>query len=125
MSVQQSEYLEIRRVPGKGRGVFARILIPKGTTFETVPMLVCKQEDILCSTLMDYVYCWGKETVGLALGYGSLYNHSFSPNARYDDLTQQRKSFTSLRDIPPGEEITINYNGDPKSKKDVGFAVKE
>ncbi len=125
MSLNQSEYLEVRRIPGKGRGVFARIMIPKGTTFETVPMLVCKQEDIICSTLMDYVYAWGDGTVGLALGYGSLYNHSFKPNARYYDLPQSRKEFTALRDIEAGEEVTINYNGDPKSKKSVGFEVKD
>lgn len=125
MSLSQSEYLEVRRIPGKGRGVFARILIPKGTTFETVPMLVCKQDDIINSTLMDYVYAWGDLTVGLALGYGSLYNHSFKPNARYFDLPLSRKEFIALRDIQPGEEVTINYNGDPKSKKSVGFEVKE
>lgn len=125
MSLSQSEYLEVRRIPGKGRGVFAKVMIPKGTIFETVPLLVCKQEDIIGSTLMDYVYAWTSSSVALALGYGSLYNHSFKPNARYDDLAQQRKSFTSLRDIPAGEEITINYNGDPKSRKSVGFDVMD
>lgn len=125
MSLTQSEHLEVRRIPGKGRGVFAREAISKGTVIEIVPLLVVKQEDILCSTLMDYVYCWTENTVALALGYGSLYNHSYKPNARYDDLGQQRKSFTAIRDIAAGEEITINYNGDPKSKKSVGFEVKE
>ena len=125
MSLQQSEYLEVRRIPGKGRGVFARILIPKGTIFETVPMLVCKQDDLVGSTLMDYVYAWGKETVGLALGYGSMYNHSYKPNARYFDLPVQRKEFVALRDIQPGEEVTINYNGEPKDKKPVWFDVKD
>ena len=125
MSVQQSEFLEIRRIPGKGRGVFARGLIPKGTVFETVPMLVCKQKDILESTLMNYVYAWGTDTVGVALGYGSMYNHSYKPNARYFDLPLQRKEFVSLRDIQPGEEVTINYNGEPKDKKPVWFEVKD
>ena len=125
MSLSQSEYLEVRRIPGKGRGVFARVLIPKGTIFETVPVLVCKQEDIICSTLMDYVYAWGENTVCLALGYGSLYNHSFKPNARFFDLPLSRKEFSALRDIAAGEEVTINYNGDPKSKKSVGFEVKD
>ena len=125
MSLQQSEFLEVRRIPGKGRGVFARVLIPKGTVFETVPMLVCKQKDILESTLMNYVYAWGTDTVGVALGYGSMYNHSYKPNARYFDLPLQRKEFVALRDIQPGEEVTINYNGEPKDKKAVGFEVKE
>lgn len=125
MSLHQSEYLEVRRIPGKGRGIFARILIPKGTIFETVPLLICKQDDIIGSTLMNYVYAWTETTVALALGYGSLYNHSYKPNARYDDLAQSRKEYTALRDIQPGEEVTINYNGDPKSKKSVGFDVHD
>ncbi|RLS55392.1 MAG: SET domain-containing protein [Planctomycetota bacterium] len=125
MSLSQSEYLEVRRIPGKGRGVFAKIAIPKGTVFETVPVLVCKQDDIIGSNLMDYVYAWTSSSVALALGYGSLYNHSYKPNARYDDLAQQRKSYTALRDIAAGDEITINYNGDPKSRKNVGFDVLE
>ena len=125
MSLSQSEFLEVRRIPGKGRGVFARKAILKGTIFETVPLLVVKQDDIIASTLMDYVYAWTGSTVALALGYGSLYNHSFKPNARYDDLSQQRKEFTAIRDIEAGEEITINYNGDPKSKKSVGFDVMD
>ena len=101
------------------------MLIPKGTVFETVPMLVCKQKDILDSTLMNYVYAWGADTVGVALGYGSMYNHSYKPNARYFDLPLQRKEFVALRDIQPGEEVTINYNGEPKDKKAVWFEVKE
>jgi len=46
--------------------------------------------------------------VALALGYRSLYNHSFRPNARYDDVGPLTKDFTALRDIQPGEEITVN-----------------
>ena len=64
-------------------------------------------------------------TVALALGYGSLYNHSYRPNARYDDIGQLTKIFTALRDIPPGEEITVNYNGDPSDRAAVAFEVVE
>ena len=32
-------------------------------------------------------------------------------NARYDDAGRQTKEYRALRDIQPGEEITINYNG--------------
>ncbi len=63
--------------------------------------------------------------MALALGYGSLYNHSFHPNARYDDRGQQTKVFTSLRDIESGEEITVNYNGDPNDTTAVSFEVVE
>jgi SET domain-containing protein len=46
----------------------------------------------------------------LALGYGSLYNHSYDPNAttleRGDELV-----ITATRDIAKGDEIFINYMG--------------
>jgi SET domain-containing protein len=61
----------------------------------------------------------------VALGYGSLYNHSYSPNARYLDVGRMTKAFISLRDIAPGEEITINYNADPHDMADVGFEVAD
>jgi SET domain-containing protein len=59
----------------------------------------------------------------LALGYGSLYNHSYHPNARYDDAAGPTKVFTALRDIAAGEEITVNYNGEPDDGSSVGFRV--
>ncbi len=59
------------------------------------------------------------------LGYGSLYNHSFEPNARYDDLGSQVKLYTAIRAIEAGREITINYNGEPTDRTPVGFEVIE
>jgi len=73
--------------------------------------------------MADYVFDWGKGTVALALGYGSLYNHSYAPNARYDDEGQRTKIFTALRDIEAGEEITVNYNGHEDDQSPVGFDV--
>ena len=63
--------------------------------------------------------------VAVALGYGSLYNHSYTPNAHYVDVDQCRKRFVALRDIEAGEEITINYNAVPDDRSDVGFEVLE
>ena len=60
----------------------------------------------------------------LALGYGSLYNHSYRPNARYEDVGPRTKSFLAIRDIG-GEEITVNYNGKPRSRTAVWFDVVE
>jgi SET domain-containing protein len=129
MALTHSGAIEVRRIKGKGRGVFARCLIRKGELIERVPVLVMPAGDIEneseWTTLAAYCFVWGKGKVALALGYGSLYNHSYRPNARYDDLGQQTKVFTALRNIAPGEEITINYNGDPKDKAAVGFTVIE
>ena len=42
---------------------------------------------------------------------------------KYDDEGQQAKIFTALRDIQPGEEITVNYNGHEEDLTPVGFDV--
>jgi hypothetical protein len=71
------------------------------------------------------VFEYGKGKVALALGFGSLYNHSYKPNARYDDAPSQVKEFRALRDIKAGEEITINYNGAEDIMDPVEFNVVE
>ncbi len=129
MPFQPSPWIEVKRVPRKGRGVFARQDIPAGTVFERVPVIVIPAEEVLESAdnpvLAHYVFDWGRGTVALALGYGSIYNHSYRPNARYDDEGRQTKIFTALRDIAAGEEITINYNGHEDDLTPVGFEVVE
>ena len=124
MALAQSDYVEVKKSAGKGRGVFAKKQIPEGTILERAPVLVVKWKPIEKSELANYIYEWGKGTVAVALGYGSLYNHSYTPNARYEDLNGQIKQYIALRDIEAGEEVTINYNADPENKTDVGFAVK-
>jgi SET domain-containing protein len=128
MALRHSNLIEVRRIKGKGRGVFARRLISKGQVIERAPVLVLPIEELKIgggwTHLAGYCFMWGSGTVALALGYGSLYNHSYVPNARYDDVGR-RKVFSALRDIAPGEEITVNYNGDPSDSEPVGFEVVE
>lgn len=129
MVLQQSEKVEIRNARGKGRGVFARRTIREGEEIERVPVLVMPVTEVRngpdWTTLGTYCFLWQRGKVAVALGYGSLYNHSYRPNARYDDIGRQTKVFTALRDIGPGEEITVNYNGDPADRSAVGFDVVE
>ena len=126
MSITQSNLIEVKHTKKKGRGVFARTLIPEGTVFERVPLLIIPSSEILHTetdtTLLGYIFEYKKQ-VALALGYGSLYNHSYNPNARYDDVGRQTKEFRALRDIYPGEEITINYNGAEDIMDPVEFPV--
>jgi hypothetical protein len=54
----------------------------------------------------------------MVLGFGSLYNHSYTPNATYVKKPDERVvEFVALQDIGSSEEITVNYNnGDPDDK---------
>ena len=125
MAFTQSDLIEVRRTPTKGRGVFARVFIPAGTLIEKVPLITVTWDHISESELQHYVYAWTKKQTVVALGYGSLYNHSYTPNARYEDANPRTKLFFALRDIQPGEEIVVNYNSDPNDLSDVGFAVHQ
>jgi hypothetical protein len=127
MSLVHSDLIEVRRSPRKGRGVFARKPIRKGTVIERAPIVLIPVGEVFSNAprtkLADYVFNWGSDTVALVLGYGSLYNHSYQPNASYYGEGSQTQAFTAIRDIRAGEEITVNYNGYAKSRVRVGFRV--
>ena len=128
MAWRQSDLIEVKRVPGKGRGVFARRFIREHTTIERVPVLILPEHTMWhrdgTSPLSEYVFHWSGGQLALALGYGSLYNHSDHPNARCEDRAPRTKVYTALRDIAAGEEITINYHGEPEARGPLGFEVR-
>lgn len=123
--------LEVREAGARGRGVFALEAISAGSLIESadvIPVPRAEMEAIEACILADYYFRWGKDERegAIALGYGSLYNHSYSPNARYVKHYGRRSiDFIALRDIAAGEEIRTNYNGEPDSKKRVWFEVSE
>jgi SET domain-containing protein len=129
MAFTHSDSITVKRIKGKGRGVFALRRIRKGEVIERVPMIVMTakefEDEVSGSSLSNYCFAWGRDQVALALGYGSIYNHSYTPNARYEDVGPQTKVFLALRAIEPGEEITVNYNGRPSSRSKVWFEVIE
>ena len=129
MAFRQSDAIEVKRARGKGRGVFAARAIARGEVIERLPVLVLTLEEyaegLAHTPLKDYCFAWGTDRVALALGYGSLYNHSYTPNARYEDIQPATKAFVALRDIAKGEEVTVNYNGKPRSRAKVWFDVLE
>ena len=117
--------IEVRRTATRGRGVFARREIAEGDVIEQAPVIVVPADQAAaCPVLGTNCFVWGDGTVALALGYGSLYNHSYTPNASYDDRPGRLKVYRALRDIAAGEEITINYNGEPDDDGPVGFEVR-
>jgi len=129
MGFTQTSAIEVKQIKGKGRGVFARRLIPEGEVIERVPVLVFPIAETRTASgttrMSGYCFDWGRGTVAVALGYGSLYNHSYQPNARYDDESGQTKVFSAIRDIAPGEEIVVNYNGEPDDGTPVWFKLME
>lgn len=60
--------------------------------------------------LHDYYFQWDGDRAAIALGLGSLYNHSEEANAMFTmDYDFKQIRFIAIRDIDAGEEITTNY----------------
>ncbi len=125
--MEQSDLICVKKVKGKGRGVFATKPISKGTIIEAVPVLLIPIKQLVGGTknqfLNTYLYVWDDDHFAVSLGYGSLYNHSFQPNAKYR-FGPMRLTYRAARDIDTGEEITINYNYYPGNRSPMGFDVK-
>ncbi len=113
MSTDITSHLRVAESPtGAGRGVFAQRHFVAGEEIERCPMLIVDGEraEALSLGADGYVFGWGSDSTALALGYGSLYNHSYAPNAETLE-TPHELVITALRSIDEGEEIFINYMG--------------
>lgn len=112
--------LYLQDIPEKGRGVFSGAFIRAGETIEVCPVLVMNQPEVALmeqTMLQNYCFDWAQPygvDRAFPLGFGMLYNHSYEPNARYlRNPSSQNITFVALCDIPPHQEILVNYNGDP------------
>jgi uncharacterized protein len=109
----------VKPVEGKGLGVFAREAIAEGETIEVCPLMSLgktpghKNQD----PFFNYRFAYpregrhnGNEDMVVAWGYGSLYNHSNTPNADWLDIENDIAfKFIAIKSIQPEEEICINY----------------
>ncbi|MEO6037535.1 MAG: SET domain-containing protein [Saprospiraceae bacterium] len=126
MSIQQAG-IYVASSDTHGQGVFAARDIEAGEVIEVCPILLFPKAElpfIRQTMLDDYYFDWGEdgEWYALCLGFGSLYNHSYTPNAEYGmDFEARTIDFYCLHDIPAGSEILINYNGDVDNKTKVWF----
>ena len=109
--------LEIRR-NRKGRGLYALRDFAPEEIIEVSPMLLLPEREVRAKDKLAY-YCfvWDEEHYALALGLGSLFNHSPKANAYYEqDIRASVTRFLACRYIGKGSEITINYNGVPDDR---------
>lgn len=116
--------LRVGRAPGVGRGVFAVRPFAVGEVIERCPAIVVPDHDcdaVQSSRLGRYVFSWDDTHVAVGLGFGSLYNHSATPNAQWhtvpDDLLIE---FVAIRPIAAGDEVLIHYGGGDESAE-LGF----
>jgi len=117
MPTTQIPGLFIMETSDKGRGVFTSEPISEGSIIEICPCIILSPQDTLKiheTLLHDYYFLWetDRKTSALALGFGSIYNHSENPNASFlIDYDARSIKFVGLKDINSMEEITIDYIG--------------
>ncbi len=126
-----SRGVRIGVVDHHGRGMFACRKFLKGELIERAPIIPLNEKQwpqAQKTILSDYAFDWGEkdEQAAIALGYISIYNHSYSPNAQLEQMLDElMMEIVAIKDILPGEEITINYNGEPTSQDDLWFTERQ
>ena len=117
--------------------MFAAVELPAEAVVEVAPVLLLHRADgDHPGSLARYVFVWDNDSAetayAMALGWGSMFNHSGTPSCRYvradDDLTIARLTgdtcgrdldnhlapalvFLTCRGVRAGEELTIDYSG--------------
>ena len=121
--------IEVKPSLGRGRGVFAIQPISRDELIESCPVIRFEPKNtavLEATPLYDYLYSWSNDyrEVAIALGYGSLYNHSDEPNALYHtNRNRNAIDFIATRPIAAGEEVTISYIDSSDSSKKLWFKV--
>lgn len=118
--------ITIKKSKVGGRGVFATRNFRIGETIEVCPVLPLTPKEFTSiseTTLGYYVYTWPGPRQSpkvdpsrysgsaVVFGYGSMYNHSFEPNADWSiDVKKRTMTFNAIKPIKAGDEIFHNYN---------------
>ena len=132
LALPRHSLLAVAEIHGKGRGVVATGFIAADTLLEIAPVLPLTLDETLQATrtmLDHYLFVWdeagdaaaerapaaapsdGIEACALVLGITALVNHSTTPNAWFHPHYATRTMhLESIRDIAPGDEITVDYD---------------
>ena len=131
-----NKLIEVKYISAKkGKGVFAKKNIRKGTKINIAQIILIsnKEWDIIEDTVIsNYSYEWddpnckGEYESAISLSISQFINHSYNPNVKYVyDYKNKCIEHITIRDIYKDEEITVNYNGEPFDKSPVWFEVED
>ena len=131
-----NEFIDVKYInPKKGKGAFAKKDIKKGTIIDVAHVIPIPNEDhekIFQTILYGYTFIWDNPTKtpdcshAIAMSISQFINHSFDPNLRYYyNLANETIIFKAIKHISLGEELTVNYNGNPGDNSKVWFEVLE
>jgi len=121
----------VRPSLGRGRGVFAARRFAPDEIIEVCPVIALSEADarkLDDTRVYDYYFGWGEDgkRAAIVLGYGSIYNHSLTPNAAHrKNFGNDTMSVIAVREIAVGEEIFIRYEtGKGGDQPSVWFEVR-
>ena len=120
-------YLAIAPSEKRGRGVFTTKNIPADSVIEISPVIELSEKErkqIEGTKLYHYIFEWGKSKrkAAMALGYISMYNHSFDPNCSYEmNYETGNMTIRTIKTVKKGEELYFSYNGDPADQSPLWF----
>ena len=104
--LDQHVYLKVKLSKGKGRGVFARKDIAKGTVFLVDPIVLVPKDE-----MSNYIFEHDDKTF-IAMGIGSLINHSAQQNCFWIANVKGKSptiSFKTDKKVKAGEELLHDY----------------
>ncbi len=115
-------YVSISKTLPNTRALIAARDIKEGEILEEAPVVILKKEHLplLEDTIIaNYYFDWEDDQGALCLGYGSIFNHSYTPNVFFDYKYDERiLIFKAIRDIKEGEELYINYGQGCEDEED-------
>jgi SET domain-containing protein len=116
--LRRNPALVIRRSSIHRWGVFASGYIYQYDLLEESPYFEVPNEQAEAAPECDrYTYWLSDESMLIGMGYAGLYNHSPNANAAYEiDYVNNLIRHYAIRNISPGEELTLNYGEDNVSR---------
>ncbi len=116
---------EVRKTENKGWGIFALRDFAVDELIESAPVIIMSAEEMILlndTKLHDYIFHWEGGTCCMAMGYVPVFNHAAPSNCEYyQDYTEGIIEVKTVKGVKIGEELTINYNGDSTTQKEVWF----
>ncbi|ESW78073.1 hypothetical protein X773_22065 [Mesorhizobium sp. LSJC285A00] len=119
----RSNALYVKKVPGKGRGLFANIPFKAGDLIERAPTwsFYDREASLIDRTgILEYYFVRLDKNIQIdpiaryvVFGLASLVNHSLRPNAQTvwaDEESGAWASIEAIKDINVDDEITQTYN---------------
>ena len=104
--------MKVKHTDEKGKGVFAKKYYAKGKLIMRHEILVIppNQASKIGKTFLNNYMFFMSKVYFIALGLGSLLNHSAHPNLDYIFQKRTRQiEFYTLCKVKKGEELTIDY----------------